>query len=193
MKRVYSATGSSVKPITLDGDILQAIGRLIRACSEIEDLLTLYLCELAQMKEGQFVILLGRTPVSKKVKLAKDFAEAHGPEEVDKFDRCFSNEQFKTIFAMRNAVAHGLLLGETDEGKIAFRLVDAVGWGELGQVSILVTSYAPEDFGIVAEMAEDGVPKLEAILKLQDQRAERRARPLDPHRKSQNEKPNAKP
>lgn len=193
MKREYSATGSAVKPITLGEDIILAIGRLIRACAEIEDLLTLFLCELAQIKEGQFVILLGRTPVSKKVKLAKDFAEAHGPEEVDKFNRCFGNEGFKTIFGMRNAVAHGLLLGETDEGKIAFRLVDTVGWGEFGQVSILVTSFAPEDFGNVAKMAEDGVPQLEAILRLQDQRAERRARPLDPHRKSQHEKPNATP
>jgi hypothetical protein len=173
-----------VKPIALGDDILLAIGRLIRACAEMEDMLTLFLCDLVQMPEGQFVVLLGRTPVSVKVRLAEQFAEAMSPGAHEAFKLCFGNDDSKSIFRMRNAVAHGLLLGETDEGRIAFRAAETVGM-EGTKVSILVTSFAPEDFASIARQAEDALPKIENILKLQEQRAERRARPLDPHRKSQ--------
>jgi hypothetical protein len=42
-----SATGSKLLPCELSDAQLLAIGRLIRACAEIEDLVNLYLCNLA--------------------------------------------------------------------------------------------------------------------------------------------------
>jgi hypothetical protein len=184
MKIEYSKTGSSIKPFVIPDDVLADMGRLIRACTEIEDIIGLHLCGLASIGEAESVVLLGRLPSSAKLKMATVLAHALGGETAKVHDRCFDNEGFREIIRCRNTIAHGLLLGQNDEGGIAFRTVDTVGADEAG-LTLNVISYELPAVRERAEIAENSIPALERLLKLETWRKERRARELLPHRKSQ--------
>lgn len=189
MKFEYSKKPSAIKPYTIPDDVFAAMGRLIRASAEIEDIIGLQLCQVANITEAQSLVLLGKMPVSSRLQLASICANAMGGDAAKAQDICFDkNENFKFLMQCRNVVAHGLLLGLTDEDKVAFRTYDRTGV-EGDVVSVQAASYAPEDFAIFAKMAEESIPKLEKILKLGPSRQKRRERGLDPHRKSQPERP----
>lgn len=179
---IYSKTGTSITPHKLDDAALLAIGKLIRACAELEDLVSLALCELAEINESQSLILLGKMAVSKKLSLAITFA--NNPEDTEIIKSCFDNEHYNSIIRCRNAVAHGLFLGLTDQGSMAFRVTELLGAKD-GKVSLLVHSYSQKDLDGFAAMAEGAVPQIEALLKLQTLRETRRQRGLLPHRKAQ--------
>jgi hypothetical protein len=179
----YSATASSVRPYKLTQKQLLGIGRLIRACAEIEDITTLHMCELADITEGQSLVFLGRAARSQKLRIAETFAKARGGKTAEAFASCFDNDEYRAIIRCRNAVAHGLLLGLTDQNKIAFRVADVVGTDGL-TISILVNSFEKHSFETFAKMAEDAIPQLERILGLGALRQKRRELGLDPHRKA---------
>jgi hypothetical protein len=160
------------------------MARIIRACAEIEDIITLHLCQLARIGEAESVVLLGRVPVSTKLKMATVIADALGGEAAETHHRCFDSEAFKGLMRCRNTIAHGLLLGLNDEGGLAFRTIDVAGADETA-LNMNVISFNLEDFAPIAKSAEEAIPALERLLKLQAWRRERRERDLLPHRKSQ--------
>ena len=180
----YSKTGSSIRPFTVSNDLFAEMGRIIRACSEIEDIIALHLCNLAKIGEAESLILLGRVPVSAKLRMAATIANAVGGEVATVHNRCFDNDDFKQLMKCRNTVAHGLLLGQNDEGGLAFRTVDPAG-ADAARLNINVISWDIGAFGHFAEMAENSIPELERLLGLQAWRKRRREQDLLPHRKSQ--------
>src|SRR5688572_18270248 len=110
MPPLYSAKGSTIKPYQLTNDELAAIGRVIRACAEIEDIINLYLYKLADIPEGSGMLLLGRMAVANRIKLLGLFAQGHGAEPKRLFKEAFDNGDFRDLIKMRNTVAHGFLL-----------------------------------------------------------------------------------
>lgn len=53
---------------TIPDETLAAIGRLIGAFAEIEDLVTLYICNLAEISQSKAIVLLGRTAITWRIR-----------------------------------------------------------------------------------------------------------------------------
>jgi hypothetical protein len=192
MSREYSRIGSTIQPYALPDDVLLAMGRLIRAFAEIEDIITLHLCSVADISEGQAVLLLGRLAMSKKLTMAYTFAAARGGDNKARLDGCFDNDEYKACLKARNVAAHGLLLGLTEEGKIAFRTVETTS-ASLDAVGLEAISFELEAFEIYAGMAENAIPQIEDRLGVQALREERRLRDLGGHPKAQPTRPPSEP
>jgi hypothetical protein len=186
--RVYSVKSSTLQPYTIPDDTLLAMGRLIRACAELEDIFTMYLCRLAKLGEGQVAILLGVTPVSKKIALAGQFARAKGGVEGQKYTQLVENDTFKEIWRARNIAAHGVLLGLSDDGLVTFRTMATDGM-DADSVRIEAVGLVPHHFQKVAEVAEQTVTDLESYLGVRSARETRRQQPLAPHTKAQPTRP----
>lgn len=184
MQYEYSETGSAITPFTLTAELHCDMGRLIRACAEIEDIVGLYLCRLAHIGEAESIVLLGRSSASAKLRMAATIANAVGGETKTLHDRCFENDGFRGVIKCRNTVAHGLMLGLNDEGRLSFVTLDAAGANETA-LSMTTISYDLRAFRECAEIAEASIPELERLLRLEAWRKTRRERPLLPHRKSQ--------
>lgn len=184
MHQEYSKSGSAIQPYTLTDDVLLGMGRLLRAFAEIEDIITLHLCSVASISEAQAVLLLGRLGMSKKLTMAYTFAAARGGNNKALLDGCFDNDEYKLCLKARNVAAHGLLLGLTEEGRIAFRTVETTS-ASSDAVGLEAISFEPEAFEIYAGMAENAIPQIEDLLGVRALREERRLRDLGGHPKAQ--------
>ncbi|MEO8724312.1 MAG: hypothetical protein ABI395_12500 [Sphingobium sp.] len=184
MHNEYSKTGSEIIPFRLNDDMLLAMGRLIRSFAELEDIISLHLCNLASISEGQSLVLLGITGISKKLALATTFANALGGSAKQVTSECFENEAWRGMLRCRNVVAHGFLLGMTEQGKVAFRTTALTGADE-STVGVEVATYAPGDFKEFADIADLATRQIEHELKVTSLRAERRAQRLVGHPKAQ--------
>lgn len=168
----------------MDDATILAIGRLIRAFTELEDLVTLYLCHVASISEAHALLLLGRSGISNKLQIIPQFTKGRLPDHDLAFKEAFGNENFKDLLAARNVAAHGLLIGMTDTGRLAFQVSSHQGT-EGEKLGVTVDTYNPGDFATMADIAEDVIPQIEARLGLGPARAARHKRPLEPHRKGQ--------
>jgi len=181
MPRTYSATGGPVTATKLSESTLTEIGRLVRAFAEIEDLITLYICNLAELSESRASILLGRTAITRRLAMAAYLAKTTGPEITALHAQLF-NAGFEECLLCRNTVAHGVLVGLTDENRFAF-LTDKTE-DPLGDSAIrIVISYTHEDIKIYADLAESAIPIITYNLKLETLRDRRLQQSLLPHRK----------
>ena len=193
MSHELSTTSSTLKPVKITDDMNMAMGRLVRASSELEDIVTLFLCRMANIDEGRAIVLLGHSAVSAKLRIARVFAKARGAETAALFDQCFENEAFRKIIWCRNIVAHGILLGQTERGLIAFRTNGAME-ANTSTVSVEVISLEFDAFSKAADAAEAAVIQLEVKLQVRSLREKRRKQVLDPHTKAQASRtPSAKP
>ncbi len=193
MYKQYSKDAPTLTSFALTADMHADIGRLIRACAEIEDLVALHLCQVAEIDESQSAVLLGRMPSSTRVSLAKTFADRLGGTAQKAHDKCFDGEYFGMI-SVRNVLTHGTLLGISNDGRVTFRTNEILGPQENSGVRLNVVSYLPEGFRKWADQAEATIPLLEETLRLQAWREKRRQQDLLPHRKSQPTRPpSAKP
>ncbi|WP_156029827.1 hypothetical protein [Sphingomonas sp. URHD0057] len=167
----------------------QAIGRVVRACAEIEELITMFIAEQARITDGTVAILLGQTALSKKLSIANYLAAARGPEIRAQYENCIT-PMFKEIIQCRNAVVHGQLLGKSEDGHWAFLSVRTEEPAEVGKSVQLVFSFSRADLVLYADEAKKAVELIEKSLEYEGLRILRRGRSLEPHRKSQ---PKAKP
>ena len=188
MVMIFSSSTSSLKPYRITNATYNAMGRVVRAFAEIEDILTLHLCALSNISEGQVLILLGATPLSKKLKIARQFAVARGESACELFDGWFGTAGFQAALACRNVVAHGVFLGQTETGQLAFRTMKTLNADET-TVGAEVVCYDTNAFLEVASSAELAIPNLEKGLQLQALRETRREQSLDPHSKAQPKRP----
>jgi hypothetical protein len=154
---------------------------LIRACAEIEDLIALFICNLAEISASKAIVLLGRTAVTRRVEIAEYLASMIGPHCTALHRQNF-DAAFWEILSCRNAVAHGVLMGRDKEGRYAF-LTSKTAETEVPSAIQIVESYLQSDIEIYAKAAEVAIPLFVKNLKLEPLRAERLARPLFPHRK----------
>jgi hypothetical protein len=184
MPALYSPKGSQIKPYKLTGKQLTGIGRMVRACAEIDDIINLQIYKLSNVTEGVGIVLLGRTPTSARLKLLHTLSRAHSPEESELYKAAFDNDHYRDLVKCRNTVAHGQLLGLTDDGEIAFQVADNQGV-EGGKIRMTVNAYGKCDFENLARMAEGIIPQLEAAFALRTLREKRRSPTLVPHMKAQ--------
>jgi hypothetical protein len=184
MRSTYAPIGSELKPYKLTQKELRDIGRLIRACAEIEDIISLYLFKLANLPEGAGAVLMGRTPASARLKVLETFSLSKGGEALDLYRQAFDNDNYRAITRCRNTVAHGLLLGLTERKEIAFQVQELQGV-DGHEAIVSVNAYSREAFGIMADQAEQIIPQMEHVFGLATLREKRRSQALDPHMKAQ--------
>lgn len=177
-----SSTSSKLQPCKLTDDQLLAIGRLIRACAEIEDLINLYLCRIADISEAHAIILLGRISGASRLKLAETFAVTRGEAVAAQHKACFGDQRFSDITRCRNTVAHGILLGKTENGEIAFQIHEPQA--DEGRVIQTVDAYSPDAFKVLADRAEHLIPQFVDILMLGPSLQTRQSQALGPHRRA---------
>lgn len=180
---VYGDKEVPLKPTKLPVKTLTAVGRLIRAFAEIEDMVTLYICNLAEINESRAVVLLGKTAITRRLEMAQYLAQMTG-KKITALHSQIWNDGFRAAMTCRNTVAHGVLLGRAPDKRYAF--LTAKTEPPTGKSAIQVTvSYRHEDIAAYAKFAEDAIPLIEKHLKLQALRQARLRKPLLPHRKSQ--------
>ncbi len=161
------------------------IGRLIRACSLIEDSCQNYLSLLIRITPANLTILLGQMGINKKLSLAQNYASIRGKQEQERFNRLFDMQRTSEVLKCRNAVSHGYLLGRWPNGKWAFETNAMTGVDANDVASITVISFDTKDLKIYADWAEELAEKSSQDPYIQAQRKERQETPLLPSNKSQ--------
>lgn len=168
----FSNALHAVLPYTLSDSELLAIGKIIRGCAEIEDILSIHLCQMADISEGQLLILLGRANITSKLATAEQLAKAKGGAPWAAHQACFDTDAFKKLFRCRNAVAHGVLLGKSQDGMLIFRTSTAKSKTP-DVVSIRAATFDPSDLDSFANIAREIVPQFDEILRTKRFRDER--------------------
>ena len=181
-RKVYAEGPHDATPADLDDQTLTEIGRLIRACAEIEDLVTFFICNLAEMSETRATVLLGRIGITQRIAIAKYLAQLSGGGAVTLCKHAFDAD-FQTILDCRNAVAHGVFLGTVEEGRLAF-LTRKTVLPETDAARQVVEAYLPANIALYARTAEGAIPKLEEYLKVKELRQNRYGKPLSGHPKA---------
>lgn len=183
MPTTYSAKSSSLAPYTLTEAQHAAIGRMIRACAEIEDIINLRLAHLADITEGMVLVFLGRSSITKRLAILQLISQAKGVLAEKLFAEAFDNPDFRDLQECRNAVAHGNLLGVDEDGNIAFGVVELQGI-DSQKVHMTAHCFHPDSFEILASMAEGVIPQMERAFGLTALRQKRREKVLAPHSKT---------
>jgi hypothetical protein len=113
-------SGTPLAEAKIDDSTHAAIGRLLRAMAEIENLVDAYLCRLAHISDGQALILLGKSNQRTKLEMARYCATLAGPEHIALHKELFGAEAFDALVTCRNDLAHGALLGVNPDGYLMF-------------------------------------------------------------------------
>ena len=180
----YSDSQSEIHPYELDLGDHTVIGQIIRACAEIENIVTLWLCKVAQLDEGQLIFLAPRMQITAKIEAAGKFTKFRGGEWAEMHKEAFCHEDFQALIKCRNVIAHGSLLGKDDDDYLAFRVTDYLGEKSGDGITVEVIAYSFEKLVTFAALAQVWVGQLESNLKLEASRKKRRAQPLGSHPKA---------
>lgn len=177
----YASEPSKLKAAELPDIVLTYIGRIVRAFAEIEGLVNLYIGSLSKTTEADLVVLLGQSSLSKKLEIAFYLAKVAGGETLkthtDLFDARFSNAK-----DTRNVVAHGILLGMTEDDRFAFMTSKTLEPNEKGTLTV-VTALAEKNIKAYAQASEFLLKNIESVLQLGAWRERRLQQSLLPHRK----------
>jgi len=180
----YSDAASDLEPYELDLGDQALIGQIIRACAEIEDIVTLWLCEVSQLSEGHLILLSPRMQISAKVEAAGKFAKHRGGKWAEQHREAFCHEDFQALIKCRNTLAHGALLGKDPDGRIVFRVPDYLGERMDEGIAIEAFGYSFEQLATFAALAQTWVGQFEEGLQLRSLREKRRAQALGAHPKA---------
>lgn len=181
MAKSYPKETVTPKPCVIDDETLKHIGKLIRACAEIEDVITQHIRNIARLDEWRVSVILGQMAISSKIRLARKFEGVWDASLKEMHQKQF-NDDFLEILDVRNCLAHGSLLGWSDEEGYHF-LTDKEPHanGEENQFRITV-AFKPDVIAKVADIAERVIPQLEKNLRVEELRKRRHGRPLEPHK-----------
>ena len=161
-------------PWALDLGTHAAIGKLVRACAEIEDIVTLYIAQLSGIDIGTTAVLLGRSTHSSKLTILEYLAKMKGEHEV--FKAAFNG--LTNGIKARNHVCHGVYIGRDQNGQLGFLTTDRVEPdGEI--VVQKVQAYKVETLESIASKMSAYVPMLEHRLQLDALRDTRRGLSLE--------------
>jgi hypothetical protein len=180
MGKSYGTDRVQLKPAKLTHSLHAAIGKLVRAMAEIEDMVDLHIGNLAGTSEAGTTILLGRTAIVRRIEIAEALAATRDDETLEIHKKVFS-DTYSTLVDCRNAVAHGTLLGQDENGRLFFQSSISRPLGQDRYREVL--SYLPHHIISNAAAAQRLVPLYETLLNVRDKRAIRLQRPLDPHPK----------
>jgi hypothetical protein len=184
MTKDYSANVPDLETAILTERHHIAIGRLVRACAAIEDYITLFICRMLDLSEAKADMLLGVMPIRGRLQIAERAAATFGKDGPETYKNWLKNPALDSILNCRNALAHGILIGQTNTGSLAFRTSTKTGHEE-GRIGNEIIIYDIETIEECVTVAETGVIDLPGGLKLQALLEKRRTQPLAPHPKSQ--------
>lgn len=160
-------------PYQLTDDQLLAIGKLLRLCAEIEEIVDVHLCNVAEISEGQMHVLLGQSSAARKVKVAEVRAKSLGKACSDAHKACFNHPEYIKLVRCRNAMAHGQMLGLTETNQIAI-LISEVTASDAETVAVKVRVYGHDDFAAFANVAAQLIPEFDRVLRTKALREKRR-------------------
>jgi hypothetical protein len=183
MVKVYKDKGNKIKPAKIPPPVFTAIGRMVRAFAEIEDSLNIYIYNLARTPEPAAVILLGRSPISAKLTMAKALSSLHHTDAIATTEKLFFGQEFSEAKECRNAAAHGIFLGAWGRPKHYAFLTDKVLEAVNFNMRREVVSYDLKTFKYHAAFAERWASHISSELELQPLREKRFQQSLLPHRK----------
>tara|TARA_B110001454_G_scaffold96783_1_gene91651 strand:- start:12262 stop:12822 length:561 start_codon:yes stop_codon:yes gene_type:complete len=183
MPKTYGDKIEALSPVSLDDRTLTAIGRLVRACAEIEDMIDLFIASVAGINEQKTTILLGKTAIKRRIEIALELCKLRTDKALEVHKNVFG-ASFSDLLEIRNTVAHGKLLGVTEDGKLAFLTAYQGPTTENSAIRI-VKSYLPETIEQWAIVAERDLPMLAKQFQIEELLEERLQRPLLPHSKAQ--------
>jgi hypothetical protein len=169
---------SNFKPRKIDKVSLLAIGRIVRACAELEDMLTLFICNLGKVPEGTALVMLGRSSYSTKLSIAQYLAKMRGPAETGIYKAVFDST-LKNGTRCRNHVAHGVYLGMNQDRQYGFLTANTIE-PENGAAVQEVHCYSKTTLCAIADAMETFLPLIEIELKIEPLRERRQRRSL-PH------------
>lgn len=156
-----------IKPAVLSQCALAAIGRVVRAGADLEDVINLWICKLAGMSESQAVILLGRSTISTKLAIAEGLAKLNDPPFLAAHKQVF-DANMDRLLQCRNAVAHGTLVGKTPDSRYVFRTPKPLDYdGTKGVVATRAETYATKFLIAVADAAEKRIAAMPGFLGLE--------------------------
>lgn len=158
-------------------DVLASIGRLIRACAEIEDMTMLHICNLAEISEAKGMIIFERANYSRMRSTAEQLAKLHSKEALLVHKNVFT-KNLNRIFHIRNVVAHGAFIGRNEEGSYIFLTAERYET-EPDRLAKKAIAYSGEHLNAVAQAAEKTIPLIEGELKLKQLRAREYARAME--------------
>jgi hypothetical protein len=156
---------SSIQLYVLCDQELLAVGRVIRAVAKLDEIANLYVERVLKLKDWQSFVIFWKIPTSARLRLAKTIADTLGKSAIATHQDCFGDEGYKAIIKFRNTVAHGMLLGKTDNGHIAFLVQETVS-ADTDIVFATVNAYDPGSFTAFVELAEATIQFLEERLML---------------------------
>ncbi len=125
MSKTYPANPGKTTPCKIDDEVSAAIGRIIRSFAELDNCLTLYLSLLINLEESPTTILLGRMNITGKIQKAGYLASLSKGTIKTTHKQLF-DARFRAFLKCRNVLAHGSLLGKTDEGNFAFLINETI-------------------------------------------------------------------
>jgi hypothetical protein len=183
MVKIFATTTQKIRPSKLPSSVLLGVGRLVRAFADIEDSLDIHLCRLASIKEAAAVVLLGRSSISAKVEKALAMARLHNKQMEQLTQALFADSSFKEAKHCRNAVAHGVLLGQWGTPRhFAFLTSTQLDPSEFNMRREVV-SFTIQDVQEYARFAELRSLEISKNLHLSEWRTARFHQSLLPHRK----------
>lgn len=172
----YNNATANLKQERISDDTLLHIGHLIRGCAELEDILTLFICELTGITEGAGTVLMGRAQISTKLQIAEYICKIKGDEYINIFKKCFG-PRTKALLSCRNTVAHGVYLGITEKNEYAFLTNNQTAPDE-GIAKYRVSAYLPDSISAHSLNAQRLVTLLEKDLQLKPLRDKRKQQVL---------------
>lgn len=164
-------------------DAFVAIGRIVRACADLEDVLNLWICKLSGLSEAASTAILGRTNISTKKSLALALAKLKGEAFVELHNTAF-DDNMSRLLTCRNAVAHGAYTGRTDDGKWSFLTATTVAY-ENGGLSKQSLAYSTEALAQIANAGTIKIGAMDRLLGLKPWRDKRQWQDLAVHPEDQ--------
>jgi hypothetical protein len=185
MGQTYRKKDSKLHPGKIKAVDYKHIGRLLRACAEIENLLSLYLFELADVDRECGIALIGKAPAKSRLVIAQKLAGT-GTDIAQKLRECFIESGHKEAVDARNCLAHGTFLGLDDDGRYTFE--NEVWELEIEEDErVLYTqtvAFSGPEIGHLATSTEKLIPVVEKKLGLRSLRQKLRQLPLRAHPKA---------
>ena len=183
MPKIYPSAPPNLKAVPIDEGTLTEIGRLVRVFAEIEDIVTLFICTLAEISESKAAVILGKTAITRRLEMAEYLASLRDDKAIDAYRSIF-NTSFRDCLDCRNAVTHGTYVGQDENGYYTF-LTETRIKPESDSTRIVAIAYAPAAIAGYAQSLEKFIPEMESVLQLESLRQTRFQPDLQPHPKAQ--------
>ena len=165
-----------LSPYQLTDELYLASAKILRAAAEIEDIVNLTVAQFADLSESKASVLLGRSPLAARIRIARKLGSLRKDAALKAFDKAFE-PPFKDFLRLRNTLAHGALLGVNDDGDIFFQTNEVSGFEDDAVVAEAI-GWPPATIKFWGDKAEEYVEYIETTLQLRDKRQGQERREL---------------